>query len=115
MLNYNDPVLREFGKTPRCKVIFFSSSEELESGVFLRGDTMIIKENGVETPVCTTKDTSLVGMHNYENIMAAIAMTHAMGVPLATVGAGNASILFAFYLYLLPLYNLWRPYKVTPV
>ena len=31
------------------------------------------------------------------------------------VGAGNASILFAFYLYLLPLYNLWRPYKVTPV
>ena len=28
VLNYNDPVLREFGKTPRCKVIFFSSSEE---------------------------------------------------------------------------------------
>ena len=26
VLNYNDPVLREFGKTPRCKVIFFSSS-----------------------------------------------------------------------------------------
>ena len=88
MLNYNDPVLREFGKTPRCKVIFFSSSEELESGVFLRGDTMIIKENGVETPVCTTKDTSLVGMHNYENIMAAIAMTHAMGVPLDTIRQG---------------------------
>lgn len=88
VLNYNDPVLREFGKTPRCKVIFFSSSEELESGVFLRGDTMIIKENGVETPVCTTKDTSLVGMHNYENIMAAIAMTHAMGVPLDTIRQG---------------------------
>ena len=88
VLNYNDPVLREFGKTPRCKVIFFSSSEKLESGVFLRGDTMIIKENGVETPVCTTKDTSLVGMHNYENIMAAIAMTHAMGVPLDTIRQG---------------------------
>lgn len=88
VLNYNDPVLREFGKTPRCKVIFFSSSDELESGVFLRGDEMIIKENGIETPVCTTKDTSLVGMHNYENIMAAIAMTHAMGVPLDTIRQG---------------------------
>lgn len=85
VLNYNDPVLREFGKAPRCKVIFFSSSEELESGVFLRGDTMIIRENGEEIPVCTTKDTSLVGMHNYENIMAAIAITHAMGVDTGTI------------------------------
>lgn len=88
VLNYNDPVLREFGKDAPCKVVFFSSSEELESGVFLRGDTMIIKENGEETEVCTTKDTSLVGMHNYENIMAAIAMTHAMGVPLETIRCG---------------------------
>lgn len=88
VLNYNDPVLREFGKEAPCKVVFFSSSEELESGVFLRGDTMIIKENGEETEVCTTKDTSLVGMHNYENIMAAIAMTHAMGVPLETIRCG---------------------------
>lgn len=88
VLNYNDPVLRKFSETPRCKVIFFSSSEELESGVFLRGETIIIKENGVETPVCTTKDTSLVGMHNYENIMAAVAMTRAMGVPLDTIRQG---------------------------
>lgn len=88
VLNYNDPVLREFGKEAPCKVVFFSSSEELESGVFLRGDTIIIKENGEETEVCTTKDTSLVGMHNYENIMAAIAMTHAMGVPLETIRCG---------------------------
>lgn len=88
VLNYNDPVLREFGKEAPCKVVFFSSSVELESGVFLRGNTMIIKENGEETEVCTTKDTSLVGMHNYENIMAAIAMTHAMGVPLETIRCG---------------------------
>ena len=88
VLNYNDPVLREFGKTPRCKVIFFSSSEELESGVFLRGETMFFFFFGVETSVCTTNDSSLVGMHNYENIMAAIAMTHAMGVPLDTIRQG---------------------------
>lgn len=37
----------------------------------------------------------------------------ACAVPLATVGAPDASIWFAFYLYLLPLYNLLRPYKVT--
>lgn len=48
-------------------------------------------------------------------VAALIPWSIACAVPLATVGAGNASILFAFYLYLLPLYNLWRPYKVTPV
>lgn len=55
VLNYNDPVLREFGKTPRCKVIFFSSSEELESGVFLRGDTMIIKKTALKRPSARRK------------------------------------------------------------
>ena len=46
-------------------------------------------------------------------VAALIPWSIACAVPLATIGAGNASIWFAFYLYLLPLYNLLRPYKVT--
>lgn len=46
-------------------------------------------------------------------VAALVPWSIACAVPLATVGAGNASICFAFYLYLLPLYNLWRPYQVT--
>ena len=88
VLNYNDPVLRRFGEELKCKVIFFSAYDELESGVFLHGDTIIISENGVQTPVCKTDETSLVGLHNYENIMAAVAMTHALGVPLEIIRDG---------------------------
>ena len=88
VLNYNDPVLRRFGEELKCKVIFFSAYDELESGVFLHGDTIIISENGVQTPVCKTDETSLVGLHNYENIMAAVAMTHAVGVPLEIIREG---------------------------
>ena len=88
VLNYNDPVLRRFGEGLKCKVIFFSAYDELESGVFLHGDTIIISENGVQTPVCKTDETSLVGLHNYENIMAAVAMTHALGVPLEIIRDG---------------------------
>ena len=88
VLNYNDPVLRHFGEELKCKVIFFSAYDELESGVFLHGDTIIISENGVQTPVCKTDETSLVGLHNYENIMAAVAMTHALGVPLEIIRDG---------------------------
>lgn len=46
-------------------------------------------------------------------VAALIPWSIACAVPLATIGAGNASIWCAFYLYLLPLYNLLRPYKVT--
>lgn len=88
VLNYNDPVLRRFGEELKCKVIFFSAYDELESGVFLHGDTIIISENGEQTPVCKTDETSLVGLHNYENIMAAVAMTHALGVPLEIIREG---------------------------
>ncbi len=88
VLNYNDPVLRRFGEELKCKVIFFSAYDELESGVFLHGDTIIISENGDQTPVCKTDETSLVGLHNYENIMAAVAMTHALGVPLEIIREG---------------------------
>lgn len=82
VLNYNDPVLRDFGREADCNIIFFSATEELENGVFFKDDTIILCKNGVQTPVCKTDETSLVGMHNYENIMAAVAMTDALGVPL---------------------------------
>ncbi|MBQ5915431.1 MAG: UDP-N-acetylmuramoyl-L-alanine--D-glutamate ligase, partial [Lachnospiraceae bacterium] len=41
VLNYDDPVLREFGKTLKCKVLYFSRKEQLESGIFMDGDMII--------------------------------------------------------------------------
>lgn len=85
VLNYNDPVLREFGKKVKTKVIYFYSQGELEEGVFLRGDQIIYKKDGVETPVIKTNEMNLIGTHNHENVMAAIAMTMAVGVSLDTI------------------------------
>ena len=85
VLNYNDPVLREFGKKVKTKVIYFYSQGELEEGVFLRDDQIMYKKDGVETPVCKTNEMNLIGTHNYENVMAAVAMTMAVGVSLDTI------------------------------
>jgi len=85
VLNYNDPVLREFGKKVKTKVIYFYSGGELEEGVFLRGDKIISRKDGIETLICKTDEMNLIGMHNYENVMAAIAMTLAVGVSVATI------------------------------
>lgn len=85
VLNYEDAVLREFGNVAPCKVIYFSSAHELEEGLFLRGDEIILKENGNETVVVKTNEVTLVGVHNFENIMAAVGITYYAGVDLDTI------------------------------
>ena len=81
ILNYEDDILREASKKMEPKVIFFSSKHELEEGVFLRNkDEIIVKLGGKEISFCKTSELLLLGIHSYENVMAAIAMTWMMGV-----------------------------------
>ncbi len=85
VLNYDDEVLREFGKSLTCKALFFSAKEELEDGIFYKDGTVYKAVKGTVTPYLTQNDTNLVGVHNFENIMAAILMTEAFGVPEETI------------------------------
>lgn len=86
VLNYEDEVLREMAGSLRPKVFFFSSKRELSEGIFLNeeGD-FIYRENGVETKVCNTGELHLLGTHNYENVMAAIAISAHIGVPIEAI------------------------------
>ena len=85
VLNYEDEVLREFGQTLGCKVIFFSSLRELTDGYFYKDGTIYFAEKGTVTPYINVDETNLVGLHNYENIMAAVAMTKSFGVAEETI------------------------------
>ncbi len=87
VLNYDDEILREFGKAVSCKALWFSAKEELSDGLFYKDGTVYKAENGNICPYITEKDTSLVGVHNFENIMAAVLMTSAFGVPDETIKA----------------------------
>ena len=80
VLNYEDDVLREFGKNLGCKVIFFSSLRELDNGYYYKDGTIYFAENGKSEAFINVDETNLVGLHNYENIMAAVAMTKSFGV-----------------------------------
>ncbi len=82
VLNYEDKVLREFAKQAPCKVIFFSSLHMLKNGLYYKDGEIILAEDGKETLVVKTAETNLVGLHNFENIMAAVAITYYAGVPL---------------------------------
>lgn len=88
VLNYDDKVLREFGekKDLKPKVIFFSSTQTLKEGMYLDGDMMIYAHDGKKEEVLNVKtDMQLLGKHNYENVMAAVAMSICMGVPMESI------------------------------
>lgn len=86
VLNYEDPVLREFGeKQCPARVVWFSSKHALPEGYFLEGERIVRRFGGQTEEVVDVNQLILIGTHNFENVMAAAAMAQAAGVPLETV------------------------------
>lgn len=82
VLNYEDEVLRDFAAECPAKVIFFSSRSELSEGFYLDGDIIIYAHDGVRDEVIDVNELNLLGKHNFENVMAACAMSISFGVPM---------------------------------
>lgn len=78
VFNADNGITREQASRAPGKVRFFSREEEPEEGVFLRGDAIIARKDGVERQVMTRADIRLPGIHNVENYMAAIAAVDGM-------------------------------------
>ena len=85
VLNYEDEVLREFGKTLKCQVIFFSSLRTLEKGIYLNGEMIEYNDGTGIMTICSVKELNLPGRHNYENVCAAVAMALAYGISLEDI------------------------------
>ena len=81
VLNYEDKRLREFGENScKAKVIWFSSERELTEGAFVKDNAIYYAEKGEVKRLFACNEMNLLGKHNYENVCAAIAMTHSFGV-----------------------------------
>ena len=85
VLNYEDEVLRKFGETLNCKVVYFSSQRVLEQGIYLKDGAIYWADGSNVTKVCEVTELLLLGTHNYENVMAAVAMAVAMKVPMKCI------------------------------
>ncbi|MDO5345042.1 MAG: UDP-N-acetylmuramoyl-L-alanine--D-glutamate ligase [Lachnospiraceae bacterium] len=85
VLNYEDEELRRFGENLVPKVIFISSRRKLEKGLYLNGSVIEYKDGASVTEICSVKELKLPGLHNYENVMTAVGMTMAYGVPLEEI------------------------------
>jgi UDP-N-acetylmuramoyl-L-alanine--D-glutamate ligase len=84
ILNYEDEVLRKFGESDKCpaKAIFFSSERKLEEGYYLFENAIYSKFNKEEKKILEVKELGILGKHNYENVMAAIAISVSLKIPM---------------------------------
>lgn len=81
VLNYDDEMLREYGKKCSAKVVWFGRVNKPEYGAFLEGDLIKYTDGTSEQTILNVHEMNLIGAHNYENVMAAIAIAKAAGIP----------------------------------
>jgi len=81
ILNYEDDYLQKIAADLPADVFWFSSNHILERGIWLEGDRIIYCDTE-RIPICGIHDMELLGKHNYENVMAAVAIAMHAGVPV---------------------------------
>lgn len=85
ILNYSDAYCRAMAEKTKAKVFFFSSQETLDEGIFLEGENIRVRWDGMDEILLSVNDLQILGVHNHENAMAAAAAGICAGVPLDTI------------------------------
>ena len=81
VLNYDNDITRNFAKEAIGSTVYFSSKEKLENGIIVDGETIKDCESGLRRHILNAKNTKLRGIHNAENMCAAIAATKRFVTP----------------------------------
>ncbi len=85
VLNYEDMRLREWAEKLHTKIFWFSSTRILRRGLYLVGDNIVFNDGMREETVINVHEMNIIGRHNYENAMAAIAAGISMKIPMDTI------------------------------
>jgi len=85
VLNADDPTVSSWTNGLRSQVKRFSIKRELDQGIFLRGDELIARRSATEQTVLRTSEMKLRGLHNVENVAAAVTVGLAAGASVESM------------------------------
>lgn len=80
ILNYDDLLLREIGKDVKSNLIYFSSSNKLDRGVYVDNHQIIINDGLKTVNVMDCNDIKIPGKHNLENALAVVSIGWVLGI-----------------------------------
>lgn len=87
ILNYDDAECRKIANIIKAEAVWFSTQNKVE-GAYIDNDILYFSRNGNSKQIISRKEINLLGKHNLENILAAIAITSMWGVPAETIRKG---------------------------
>lgn len=87
VLNYDDEHTRAMGEKAKdhCHVVYFSRLEKPAGGVYVEDGDIILEDGDKKINVLAIKDLKLMGVHNVENVLAAVGISYYMGVPVDVI------------------------------
>jgi UDP-N-acetylmuramoylalanine--D-glutamate ligase len=87
ILNADDEIVSSWASGLAARVVFFSTRRELEEGLFLRRSTseLVSRTKEGERVLIRRDEMQLRGLHNVENVLAALAAGLACGAPPDTM------------------------------
>lgn len=89
VLNYDDPeTMARKDYVEKARVVLFSRTTVLPSGVYVKDGAIYVKDtpDSEEKFVIKLSDILILGDHNVENVLAAVAVTYYMGIPVEVIG-----------------------------
>ena len=84
VLNADDDTVSSWERGLKARVVKFSTKRELESGLFLRGQELVVR-NDEDRVVIRADEMKLRGLHNVENALAALAAGLAAGASIESM------------------------------
>ena len=84
VMNADDPTLAELRKI-NGPLYWFSRKQPLETGAYFDGAQVVFAVEGEVTPVLQLSDIRLKGLHNLENVLAAVCITMIAGCEPAKI------------------------------
>ena len=85
VLNWDDHQTRLFKEYARGKVLPFSRKKELNPGVCIRDNKIVINDDAGAYNICAVEDVKIPGLHNLENALAAAGLAWAGGVHVENI------------------------------
>jgi len=90
VLNADDPATAALAPS-RPQVYWFSRKQGVTQGAFVCGNEIVFRRDGADETVLKLADIPLVGAHNIENVLAAVAVTRLAGADPAAIAKGVRS------------------------
>lgn len=79
VLNYDDEHTKEMASRANSTICYFSSTQQLEEGAFVKDNKLVILWKGILHVICDVDDMQIKGRHNVENALAALSLAFLAG------------------------------------